>query len=180
MPPVSKASRPRLEPTTRSFLASAEAVFRARRNDPQFDFSGPAIEYAKAVETELNALIFPALRRVLKSRQPNQREVRGPEGRMDLGGRVPHQSLGSVKVLLEREGIVQRGLRQTLNSADAGWLLGELPHQLGPLSELRNPAAHRAVVPREETSRLREGVLGIGHEGLLVRIARARMRAAAG
>jgi hypothetical protein len=34
----------RLEPTTGSFLASAEAVFRARRNDPQFDFSGPAIE----------------------------------------------------------------------------------------------------------------------------------------
>jgi hypothetical protein len=129
VPPVSKASRPRLEPTTRSFLASAEAVFRARRNDPQFDFSGPAIEYAKAVETELNALIFPALRRVLKSRQPNQREVRGPEGRMDLGGRVPHQSLGSVKVLLEREGIVQKVLRQTLNATDAGWLLGELPHR---------------------------------------------------
>jgi hypothetical protein len=167
----------RLEPTTRSFLASAEAVFRARRNDPQFDFSGPAIEYAKAVETELNALIFPALRRVLKSRQPNQREVRGPEGRIDLGGRVPHQSLGSVKVLLEKEEIIQKGLRQTLKATDAGWLLGELPHQLGPLSELRNPAAHKAVVSREEASRLREGVLGIGHEGLLVRIARAKMRA---
>jgi hypothetical protein len=93
---------------------------------------------------------------------------------------VPHQSLGSLKVLLEKEEVVQKVLRQTLNATDAGWLLGELPHQLGPLSELRNPAAHKAVVSREETSRLREGVLGIGHEGLLVRIARAKMRAETG
>ena len=131
------------------------------------------------METELGALIYLALRRVLKSRQPNQRQVRGPEGHIDLGARVPHQSLGSVKVLLEKEQIVQKGLRQTLNAADGSWLLGELPHQLGPLCELRNPAAHEAVVSREETNRLREGVLRIGHEGLLVRIAGGKMRAAA-
>jgi hypothetical protein len=88
---------------------------------------------------------------------------------------VPHQSLGSVKVLLEKEDIVRKGLRQTLNASDASWLLGEVPHQLGPLSELRNPAVHKVVVSRDETVRLREGVLGIGHEGLLVRIARAKM-----
>jgi len=167
----------RLEPTTRSFLASAEAVFRARRNDPQFDFSGPAIEYAKAVETELNALIFPALRRVLRSRKPNQREVRGAEGRIDLGGRVPHQALGSVKVLLEKEPIVQKGLRAALQGPDADWLLGQAPHAIGPLADLRNPGAHSAMIFREDTLRVREQVLGIGHEGLLVRIARAKMRA---
>jgi uncharacterized protein len=35
------------ETATRTFLGSAEAVFRARRDDPAFDFSGPAVEYAK-------------------------------------------------------------------------------------------------------------------------------------
>lgn len=53
-----------LEPASRTFLAAGEAVYRARRDDPRFDFSGPMVEYAKALETELNALIFPALRRV--------------------------------------------------------------------------------------------------------------------
>jgi hypothetical protein len=63
-----------LEPTTRNFLASAEAVFRARRDDPRFDFSGPAIEYAKAVETELNVLIFPLVRRAVRAKPPVERE----------------------------------------------------------------------------------------------------------
>jgi len=166
-----------LEPTSRSFLAAAEAVFRARRADPEFDFSGPGIEYVKAVETELNALVFPAVRAAVKGGAPAEREVRGAEGRIDLGGRVPHQSLGALKVLLEKEPSVQKALRQALNATDANWLLGELPHRIGPLAELRNPAAHRVVLSRDQVSEIRESVLGIGQEGLLVRVARARMRA---
>ncbi|MEQ9570180.1 MAG: hypothetical protein RLN75_08325 [Longimicrobiales bacterium] len=46
-----------MEPATRTFLASAEAVVRARRDDPAFDFSGAAVEYAKALETEVNAVL---------------------------------------------------------------------------------------------------------------------------
>lgn len=82
-----------------------------------------------------------------------------------------------MKVLLEKEAIVQKALRQALNPTDAQWLLGELPHRIGPLAELRNPAAHRAVLSRDEVVGLRESILGIGQEGLLVRVARARMRA---
>ena len=51
--------------TERTFLATGEALLRAHREDPRFDFSATAMEYAKAVETELNALVFPALRREL-------------------------------------------------------------------------------------------------------------------
>ena len=85
-----------LEPASRTFLATAEAVFRARRDDPGFDFSTPAMEYAKAVETELNALIFPALARILASAKPADREITSERGLVDLGGRVPHQTLGSI------------------------------------------------------------------------------------
>jgi len=66
--------------------------------------------------------------------------------------------------------------RKALKATDTNWLLGELPPQLGRLSELRDPATHRAVVSREERNRLREAVLGIGHKERLVRIARAEMR----
>ena len=72
-----------LKPASRTFLTAGEAVFHARRDDPGFDFSGPAVEYAKTVETELNALIFPALRRALGRKPPAEREV--PSGRSISG-----------------------------------------------------------------------------------------------
>ena len=163
-----------LESSSRTFLTTAEAVFRARRGDPGFDFSGSAVEVTKAVETELNALIFPALRRMLAKAPPAQREVRAGEGLLDLGGAVSHQSLGTIRRLLDDD-----TTRQPLRTAlphDWRWLEGELPAQLEPVRDLRNPAAHDRAVAREEMGRLRQSVLGIGCEGLLVRIVRAKLR----
>ena len=163
-----------LESSSRTFLTTAEAVFRARRGDPGFDFSGSAVEVTKAVETELNALIFPVLRRILAKAPPAQREVRTNEGLLDLGGRVSHQSLGTIRKLLDDD-----TTRQPLRTAlphDWRWLEGELPAQLEPVRDLRNPAAHDRAVAREEMGRLRQSVLGIGCEGLLVRIVRAKLR----
>ena len=163
-----------LESSSRTFLTTAEAVFRARRGDPGFDFSGSAVEVTKAVETELNALVFPALRRMLAKAPPAQREVRTGEGLLDLGGRVSHQSLGTMRKLLDDD-----TTRQPLRTAlphDWRWLEGELPAQLEPVRDLRNPAAHDRAVTREEMGRLRQSVLGIGCEGLLVRIVRAKLR----
>lgn len=163
------------ESATRTFLASAEAVFRARRDDPGFDFSGPAIEYAKAVETELNALVFPPLSRLLATRPPAEREVLVEGHRIDLGGRVPHQSLGAIRTLLKHNDIVRKHLTSVL-PADGRWLLGEVLHYLAPIVELRNPAAHSHALRRGEVEEFREQVLGIGQEGLLVRLARAKLR----
>lgn len=165
-----------LEPATRTFLAAGEAVFRARSDDPRFDFSGPALSYAKAVEAELNALIFPSLRRMLRGMRAAEREVSVEGHRLDLGGPVPHQSLGVMRLLLQHEEAVRRGVRAALPH-DAAWLLGQLHHELTQLAALRNPAAHSASVGREAAAALREEVLGIGCEGLIVRLARAKMRA---
>lgn len=167
---------PVLEPATRTFLASAEAVFRSRREDPAFDFGGPAVEVAKAVETELNALLFRAARRVLKSRPPQERETRLDGRRLDLGAIPAHQSLGAIRTLLERDAVLGRALRTALPH-DANWLLGELPRHLQPLVELRNRAAHSAAIDRDSSARQRAAVLGIGCEGLIVRLARVKLRA---
>ena len=164
-----------LEPGTRTFLATAEAVFRARRDDPRFDFSGPAVEYAKAVEMELNTLLFPALRRALRSARPPEREIVVDGRRLDLGGVVPHQTLGTLRTLLQHNDTVQRGIRGALPH-DHSWLIGQLPYQLASLGDLRNPAAHSGSVGREGVISMREEVLGIGGEGILVRIARGKMR----
>ncbi|MGW8267526.1 MAG: hypothetical protein ACWGSQ_14260 [Longimicrobiales bacterium] len=164
-----------LEPATRTFLASAEAVFRARRDDPAFDFSGPAVEYAKAVEAELNALLFPALRKGLAGKTEAERAVRLDSGLLDLGKRIPPQSLGTILLMLEKKAVVTKGVRKAFVH-DHGWILGELPHCLRRIVDLRNPAAHSTSSTRDAVGTRRREVLGIGLEGVVPRLARVKLR----
>ena len=96
---------------------------------------------------------------------------------LDLGKPVPHQTLGVIRNLLEHEPIVAQGLTP-LFPHDWRWLVGQLPAQLETLAALRNPAAHSEVLGRDPAVELRNNVLGVGGEGLVVQIARARMRRA--
>ena len=160
-----------LEPGTRTFLATAEAVFRPHQDDPRFNFSSPAVEYAKAVEVELNALLFPVLDRSLKGKD----RVVFVEGKpLNVGGRVPHQSLGALRYLLEDE-TVRRAMRAALPQ-NGNWLTGVLPTRLELLADLRNAAAHSASTAPEQVTDAREEILGIGQDGLIPQIARARLR----
>ena len=169
-----------MKPGTRSFLTSAEAVFRARRDDPGFDFSGPAVGYAKAVEMEVNALIFPALRKAMTGKPQPDREVLVDGRPLDLGGKVSHQSIGGLLHLIQKADGVGTALRATLSSADGQWVTGVLPRQLEKLRKLRNPAAHSARVNVAALSSIREELLGVGREGVITRVVRARLRAGLG
>ncbi len=169
---------PLFGPATRSFLASAEAVFRLHRDDSGFDLSGAALSYAKAVETELNELLFSALRTAMRGKQPQEREVRVDGRLIDLGGQVPHQTLGALKRLLEHEQIVQSGVKQAMRH-DHSWVLGVLPRELAALTELRNRGAHADVTRAAELEGVRRAVVGIAGEGLLNKLVRARLRVAA-
>jgi len=164
-----------LEPASRTFLSSAEAVFRARREDPGFDFSGPAVEYAKAVETELNALLFPRLRKVYAGWQVPDRSVLLEGRSVDLGLSIPPQPLGALKVLLEKKPVIQQGVRAGFPH-DHAWILGALPHALKRIVEIRNPAAHARKTSRDTLLLRRAEIMGIGCEGLIVRLARAKLR----
>ncbi len=163
------------EPGTRSFLASAEAVFRARRGDAAFDLSGAAVEYVKAVEVEVNALVFEAARRGVAGWDASDRLVRIEGSSVDLSGQVPHQSVGSLLHLLERSGEVKRALRTTFPAPDdQAFLLDELPGALRTLRDLRNPAAHSQMVAARALEPVRDHLLGVGRAGLLSRVGRLR------
>jgi len=165
-----------MEPASRTFLTSAEAVFRSRADDPGFDFSAVAIEYAKAVEVELNALIFPALRWFFADKPPKQRELHGSHSRLDLGKPVRHQTLGAIVHYLGQVGMVRKGVWTALKS-DAEWLLSDDTREgLESILKLRNPAAHWEITMGEMVAEHRAHLLGIGCEGLLVRIIQAKIR----
>jgi len=164
-----------LDPTTRTFLASGDAVFRARRDDPAFDFATAAVEYAKAVETELNAQLLPALRPVMRGKPTPEREVTLSNRRIDLGDDVPHLGLGELLHLFEHAEHFRKAIR-TAFPHDWKWLEGELPSHLETVAALRNPAAHSEALSREDMVRHRETILGIGCEGLITMLARIGLR----
>jgi hypothetical protein len=164
-----------LDPATRTFLSAGEAIFRSRREDPAFDFSSVAISYAKAVETEANVLIFGGLQRALARSGPREREVWVNGERVDLGGVVPRKTLGVMARLLGDDETVRRGLRVAFPH-DFAWMAEELPRRLEDIAALRNPAAHGALLGREPVEAVRDEVLGIGAEGLIVRLARIGRR----
>jgi len=167
-----------LDPGTRSFLASGEAMYRARARDPHFDFSAVAVAYAKAVEVELNALLFPPLRRIFERRALADREVRVDGRSVDLGGAVPHQSLGALRTLLLHEERVRQGIRTVFTTHD--FLLRALPADLERLAQVRNPAAHAGSLRAAELAPVRAGLLGVGCDGLVCRLARVRMQVGRG
>ncbi len=51
-----------LDPAARTFVATAESLFRVHRRDAGFDFSAVVIDLAKAVELQTNILLRHALR----------------------------------------------------------------------------------------------------------------------
>jgi len=162
----------RLEPATRTFLASAEAVLRARRDDPTFDFSGPAVEYAKALETEVNATLRGLLRRGLDAVPAHEARVRVNDREVDLR-RMPHLTLGQLRRLLVSEPVVKKALQVTV-PPHAGWFTDEhqLPKHLEAFRTVRNPAAHEKRVDREKALAVRRDLMGIGVMGVLAELVR--------
>ena len=162
----------RLEPATRTFLASAEAVVRARREDPTFDFSGAALEYAKALETELNAALRPLLVRGSQQLPAHERRIRVDGREVDLAA-PSHLTLGSLRRILVDEPVVKRALQVTA-PAHLGYFTDEhqLPTQIERLRRVRNPGAHDRAIEREALLELRGDLLGIGVMGTLAELVR--------
>jgi hypothetical protein len=152
-----------LEPSARTFLASAEHLLRTNRHAPGFDFSAVVLNLAKACEVQANHLVRTALAVApLKSRQ-----YKGNDRTLDIVQDGP-LTLGTLaKVLMEEQGIRQE---LTNRLRDGPWLVNQGAYALQELSRYRNPAAHTAAVPLAEAVRLRNHWLGVGCQGHLVRL----------
>ena len=75
----------RSTPAARTFIATAEKIFRDHRNDPAFDF-GPVVgNFAKALEVSVNAI----LARVLPDVPAHERQAAMDGRTVDLLERLP-------------------------------------------------------------------------------------------
>lgn len=157
-----------LDPAARTFIASAEKIFRDYRTDPAFDFGPVVSNLAKALEVTCNAL----LRRVGPRLPQELRRVTIDGETLDLGsGR--HLSTGQLAKALGRKGALQKALRQRLQNGD--WFVDRFPGVLAEVAQVRNPGVHRSRVDRESATRIRNMLAGVGCQGALVELARVRL-----
>ena len=143
----------RLSLTARGFLATGEAVYRRHRDDLQFDFSSAAIEYAKAIEVELNALLRPGL---------------------IAANELGHVNLGQLAHALDKPKPAMRRWLDQRFGTEARFLTGPLARRLSDIAGFRNKGAHSDPVSLQKATVLRDETLGIGQEGLMVRLARLK------
>ncbi|HEX4934126.1 MAG TPA: hypothetical protein VFV33_13145 [Gemmatimonadaceae bacterium] len=153
-----------LDPAVRSFIASAEQIFRTHHRDAAFDLSPVALNLARALEFQVNTLLRASL-----STAPADLRWHNVDGvSRDLTSGA-NWTLGELAEALEGDD------RRTTWLADrvrkGRWFTGVLPAVLRRVAGVRNPAAHGAVVPREEVVRLRSELVGVGCNGALVEVA---------
>jgi hypothetical protein len=163
---VGEAAWNALDPAARTFIATAESLFREHRKDAAFDFGPVVVALAKAVELQVNLL----LRRGLSGVPEPDRRANMDGRSVDLAGGA-WWSLGELARVIGQVEHVNRALKRRL--AHGEWFTSSLPAILEELSLVRNPAAHSQLLDIATAKSWRSVVLGIGRLGLLVELARA-------
>jgi hypothetical protein len=158
-----------LEPEARTFAAAAERDFRAHRPEAAYDFSPVVVSLGKALEVQSNVV----LRRGLARAPAQARLVRLETGTVDAltrGGLSLRQ--------LARVMTGERALAAALTTAlvESRWFLTQLPAILDAFADVRNPAAHGSRIDRADATEWRDRILGVGCEGVLVQLAKVRVR----
>jgi hypothetical protein len=156
-----------LDPAARTFVATAEKVFRDHRGDVAFDFSPVVVAFAKAVEVQANDV----LRRVSGTLTSPQRQANVGGRSVDLAHDGPW-TLGELARLIEEDRARNAALERLLYNGR--WFATGLPTVLRDLAESRNPAAHGRKVDREAARAMRDAMVGVACVGTLVELGRAR------
>ena len=159
----------RLDPGARTFIATAEKVFRDHKADISLDFSPVMIDFAKAFEVQVNILLRQALEKIPKT----ARLINLSGKTVDVGKGGPYMLADLVRIIGETKEINQ-ALKRAI-AKEGEWFTASLPAILRDLAVIRNPAAHSDRIDREAAKKRRNRFLGIGCEGDLVRLAKVRL-----
>lgn len=158
-----------LEWTARTCVAGAEKLFREHRDDPAFDFSPVILNFAKAVEVQCNRTLRAAAQKLpVPVRHVNV------EGRSVDLAKTRGLTLGQLAHAIASDRELNQGLAGVL--ANGGWFAASLPSTLDALRDVRNPGAHEKRIDRDTAARWRNQLLGVGCEGVLVDLAKVRLK----
>jgi hypothetical protein len=157
------------DPTTRSFIAAGEKIWRDHADDPAFDFSPVILEFSKALEVRTNRLLREAL-----VNAPADIRCTNQDGRTVDVTRTRPLSVAGLAHFIRNSGTLVQWLRDHL--VEGVWFVGSLPVVLDALVELRNNAAHSGTIERDEAGHWRRQLMGVGCEGDFVRLGKVRAK----
>ena len=158
-----------LDPVARTFVATAEKVFRDHRGDDAFDFQAVLGPLAKAVEVQVNGLLRAAMRKA-----PDDVRKENVDGTtVDL---AVHGSLSLGQLSRSLGGDRARVEYLAAHLDHGAWLSGQLPLIIGDLAKARNPGSQAERVSREVAQQWRARLLGIGCQGVLVELGKCRLK----
>ena len=156
-------------PTVRTFLSTAEKMWRDHAGDLMFDFSAILIEYCKALEVRCNYLLKQALAGAperLCCQNRDGKSINVTQGRQ-LNLSELADFIGGDQ---ERIGFLKQRLK------DGDWFTGQLPPVLKDLAGIRGRAAHEQDVDRETVQAHRSRLCGIGQPGVFPSLARVGLK----
>lgn len=160
-----------LEPAARTFIATAERLYRENREDPAFDFAPVMNAFGKAIEVQVNAI----LRAVLPRLRPNERLANVNGHTVDLST-TRALMLGELARAIGGERALNGALAQKLEHG--GWFSSQLPPILDAFREVRNEGTHVVRIDRKTATRWRNQLIGVGSAGVFLELATVRIRTA--
>jgi hypothetical protein len=159
-----------LDPAARAFIATGEQLYRAHRADAAFDMSAVLMDFAKAMEVQVNTVLRAALTGVGSSPDLRHENVEGKT--VDLVTDGPW-TLGELERAIGQDEARNTFLKRRLYHGE--WFTTQLPPILGELRDARNKAAHVNQLDHETVGRLREQLVGVGCLGWLLELAKVRV-----
>ena len=157
-----------LEPAARTFIATAEKIFRDHRNDPASDF-GLVVGLRKGAGGQPQ--------RDPDARAPGRARARAPGRHGRPHGRPDERmpvTLGQFAHAVGGERALNVALSHRL--VNGGWFTGELPVIVDGVARVRNPGVHQQRIGREAAMALRNQLVGVGCAGVFNLLAGVRPR----
>ena len=158
-----------LDATTRTFIATGDKAFREHRNDSAYDFTPVILNFAKALEIQVNT----TLRRGC-AQLPQQARLANIGGATADLSKFRALSLGELAVAIGGERTLSEGLQRVLDNGS--WFVGSLPAILDDFRNVRNEGAHVSRVDRSVGVRWRDRLLGVGCVGDFIELAKVQTR----
>lgn len=154
-----------LDPATRRFIATGEYIYRTHRSDPTFNLGSTVVNLANGVEIEVNRICAAAM----SSARPEIRMVNVDGYSHDIAS-ARSFTLGQLARIIsgdrERSDWLARHVVK-----QGRWFTEQLPPVLEMIADARNDAAHGGMIDRDTVTRIRNLTVGVGCEGLFLKIA---------
>lgn len=166
-----------MHPDTINNIISAEIEYQQNYTNPLYDFSSVVIKYSKTIEQEIYILI-KYLFQMLTKQQPEimniSYNIQGCEHTIrDIFHNKPN--LGTYKFLLKNEMILQ-SIDLYCDKSLKFYIIKDIPYYINLIQDIRNEAVHSKQPLHDDIHKLREKIIGITHESIIINLVKARYK----